>query len=33
MRIIKDAGHNDWPMLANEVLWKEIMEFVSANPS
>jgi hypothetical protein len=28
MWIIKNAGHNDWPMYADASLWKEMTNFV-----
>jgi pimeloyl-ACP methyl ester carboxylesterase len=28
MRVIKSAGHNDWPMYAQATLWKEIIDFM-----
>ena len=31
MWTIQGAGHNDWPMAANTLWWKEIMDFVSSN--
>ena len=29
MWVIKGAGHNDWPAMADELWWREIMGFVS----
>jgi uncharacterized protein len=28
MWVIKGAGHNDWPLFANALLWKEMTDFV-----
>ena len=28
MWVIKGAGHNDWPMFAQAILWKEITDFL-----
>lgn len=31
MWIIKEAGHNDWPMHTNTSWWKEITDFASGH--
>jgi pimeloyl-ACP methyl ester carboxylesterase len=30
MWVVKEAGHNDWPMIVDKPWWREIMEFLSA---
>jgi pimeloyl-ACP methyl ester carboxylesterase len=31
MWTMRGAGHNDWPMHANPIWWKEIMDYVGKN--
>jgi pimeloyl-ACP methyl ester carboxylesterase len=31
MWVIREAGHNNWPLYTNRSWWKEVMDFVSGN--
>ena len=31
MWVIREAGHNNWPLYTNRSWWKEVMDFVSSN--
>jgi hypothetical protein len=31
MWVIREAGHNNWPLYTNGSWWKEVMDFVSTN--